>query len=266
MDRDLIIGQSIVAWAAATGAATYGYATGQPWAPVAALVSLALLVWGWAAARRLARDLAALRRAAFAHRGALLKNLRGAVKRDDYGTVTTDHTDAAVATFTASIGVSIPIDTARTTIEAVLTQAPTRPQTGTEFEHATAEALTRAGWDAQVTQGSGDQGIDVIAKRGALTVGLQCKRQSRPVGNKAVQEAAAGRAHYGLRHAAVVSNARFTPAATALATSTDVLLLAPEDLPRLATRLTSATSPVRPLPDRSNSRSPNHRRNPQVAP
>lgn len=47
--------------------------------------------------------------------------------------------------------------------------------TPTEFEVFCAERLRQSGWDAQVTKGSGDQGVDVIATRNGVRVVLQCK-------------------------------------------------------------------------------------------
>lgn len=102
-----------------------------------------------------------------------------------------------------------------------------------EYEVMCAEILKKQGWDAEVTKGSGDQGVDIVASKDGKKVVLQCKLYSRPVGNKAVQEVAAGRSHYGGSHAAVVSNAGFTKSAQELAQSTDILLLNHEDLQTL---------------------------------
>ncbi len=65
--------------------------------------------------------------------------------------------------------------------------------TANEFETYCAEELGRAGWNARVTMRSRDQGVDVVAEKLGVRVVLQCKLYSRPVGNKAVQEAAADR-------------------------------------------------------------------------
>jgi HJR/Mrr/RecB family endonuclease len=82
-----------------------------------------------------------------------------------------------------------------------------------EFENYCAVRLQRAGWTARATKASGDQGVDVIAEKGGTNLVLQCKLYSKPIGNKAVQEVAAGRLHYGTRFAAVVSNQSYTPSA-----------------------------------------------------
>jgi restriction system protein len=64
-----------------------------------------------------------------------------------------------------------------------------------EFERFCAEQLRRVGWRTHVTTQSRDQGVDVIAEKGGCRVVIQCKLYSQPVGNKAVQEITAARAH-----------------------------------------------------------------------
>ena len=72
---------------------------------------------------------------------------------------------------------------------------------------------------------TGDQGADLIADMGGCRVVIQCKFYSRPVGNKAVQEAHAAIGFHAGDCAAVVSNASFTRAAKQLADANGVLLL-----------------------------------------
>ena len=64
-----------------------------------------------------------------------------------------------------------------------------------EFEGFCAEELRQSGWNARVTLQSRDQGVDVVADKNNVSIVLQCKLYAGPVGNKAVQEATAGRAH-----------------------------------------------------------------------
>ena len=64
---------------------------------------------------------------------------------------------------------------------------------GHEFEYAVAELLRSNGWkDVEVTQGSGDYGIDILARRMNVKYAIQCKCYSSPVGPTAVQQAVAG--------------------------------------------------------------------------
>jgi Restriction endonuclease len=102
-----------------------------------------------------------------------------------------------------------------------------------EFENFCAEQLRLAGWTAWVTTESGDQGTDVVAEKGHVRAVFQCKLYSVPVGNKAVQEAAAGRLHEGAQYAFVVSNNDYTRSARQLAASTDVRLIHHTDLRNL---------------------------------
>ncbi|MGL5523110.1 MAG: restriction endonuclease [Aeromonas veronii] len=104
---------------------------------------------------------------------------------------------------------------------------------GHDYEHAVAAQINSAAenWRAEVTQGSGDQGVDVLAEHeNGTTVAIQCKLYSQPVGNKAVQEIIAGRIHYNTVHAFVVTNNKYTKSAIELATSGDVSLLHHSDL------------------------------------
>lgn len=99
-----------------------------------------------------------------------------------------------------------------------------------DYERHCALLLRRAGWDAEVTVASGDQGTDVLARRGKRSLVLQCKLYSKPVGNSAVQQVAAARVHHRADFAAVVSNADFTRRARELAATNGVYLLHHEEL------------------------------------
>jgi restriction system protein len=112
--------------------------------------------------------------------------------------------------------------------------------TPSEFETFCAETLRKHGWDARVTQQSRDQGVDVVASKVGRRVVIQCKLYSSPVGNKAVQEVAAGRAHEQADFGIVVSNNRYTAAAEELANTNRVLLLHYRDLPELEAMLAQA--------------------------
>jgi hypothetical protein len=101
-----------------------------------------------------------------------------------------------------------------------------------EFEQRCAEAMRLAGWSAQTTKASSDQGVDVIAVRSGIRVVLQCKRYNKSVGNKAVQEAFAAKTFANTHYAAVVTNSQYTSSAIALSEKTGVLLLHFTDLTR----------------------------------
>ncbi len=104
------------------------------------------------------------------------------------------------------------------------------PEDGIAYERYCAERLARAGWRTHRTPPSGDQGADILAERDGFRLVVQCKRLGRPVGNAAVQEAAAALPYWSGDRAAVVSNAGFTPAARRLAAATGVWLLHHDEL------------------------------------
>ena len=116
------------------------------------------------------------------------------------------------------------------------------PKNGIEFENQCANLLEQEGWNVLTTKASGDQGADIVAKKRGISAVLQCKLYAKPVGNSAVQEAFAAKAHYGTKYAGVVSKSTYTKSAIALAASTEVLLLHFDDLPNLLQKLKSITT------------------------
>ncbi len=102
-----------------------------------------------------------------------------------------------------------------------------------EFEHYCAAVLREQKWRARVTQASGDQGADVVADKRGLRIVIQCKKYSKPVGNRAVQEIVAAIAHEGAQRGVVVATNEYTAAAKKLAASNNVLLLHHSQLRRI---------------------------------
>ena len=98
--------------------------------------------------------------------------------------------------------------------------------TGHEYEQVVARYLQRHGYyGVQVTKGSGDFGVDVIARKGLTKYAVQCKYYSHAVGLDAIQEVVAGKTYYGCDAAMVVTNSTFTKAARELATRNGVKLI-----------------------------------------
>ena len=96
---------------------------------------------------------------------------------------------------------------------------------GHEFEYFCADLLKNNGFNGvEVTKGSGDQGIDILAQKDGIKYGIQCKCYSSDIGNKAVQEAFAGKTFYHCHVAAVLTNRYFTASAKELAEINQVLL------------------------------------------
>lgn len=96
---------------------------------------------------------------------------------------------------------------------------------GHDFEYFCADLLEQNGFiDVEVTKGSGDYGVDVLAEKDGVTYAVQCKRYDGPVGVKAVQEAYAGRDYYDRMVGAVMTNQYFTEPAVAAARKLKILL------------------------------------------
>ena len=101
-----------------------------------------------------------------------------------------------------------------------------KDMTGIEFEGYCAEMLIRNGsCRVIVTPPSGDYGADIVAydKQGCKWV-FQCKRFKNKVGNTAVQEVVAAKAHYQAEYSAVMTNSVLTDGARRLARENNVVL------------------------------------------
>ena len=96
---------------------------------------------------------------------------------------------------------------------------------GHEFEYFWADLLGKRGFEeVEVTKGSGDYGVDILAEKDGVTYAIQCKRYDGPVGVKAVQEAYAGRDYYDRMVGAVLTNQYFTTPAVEAAKKLKILL------------------------------------------
>lgn len=96
---------------------------------------------------------------------------------------------------------------------------------GLDFEYYCADVLQNHGFiEVEVTQSSGDYGIDILAEKEGVTYAIQCKRYQSPVGVKAVQEAYAGRDYYDRMVGCVLTNQYFTQPAVEAAKKLKILL------------------------------------------
>ena len=96
---------------------------------------------------------------------------------------------------------------------------------GHDFEYFCAQLLKRRGFqDVEVTKGSGDYGIDILAEKDGITYAIQCKCYATPVGVKAIQEAYAGRDYYDCMVGVVMSNQYFTGPAVEAAKKLKIVL------------------------------------------
>lgn len=96
---------------------------------------------------------------------------------------------------------------------------------GHEFEHWCADLLEENGFsNVEVTVGSGDQGVDVLARKDGIRYAIQCKCYSKDLGNKPVQEVNSGKIIYHCQIGVVMTNRYFTKGAKDAADATGVLL------------------------------------------
>ena len=222
---------------------------------VLVLAGIALVVWANVILPRQRRDAMVARVDAItdAHMGALIRQQMILVHSDAYGKPVTDRWTKELEYFltnhvrpvldASQLGI---LDSNRAIIvcriwqrvSSAASQTPalaviSAPNTPAEFEVYCAETLRAYGWTVVRTPLAHDQGVDVIAEKNGVRVVLQCKLYSNPVGNKAVQEIAAGRVQQQAHYGAVVTNNSYTRSARELATTNGILLLHFSELPQL---------------------------------
>jgi restriction system protein len=111
-------------------------------------------------------------------------------------------------------------------IEEAFKQDEEVPDNPHEYERFVARILKKDSWRSRATQGSGDQGADVVAEKDGFKVIIQCKMWKKPVGNKAVQEVISAMKFFDGTHGLVVSsNGQFTNSARELAAKSGIELL-----------------------------------------
>lgn len=111
---------------------------------------------------------------------------------------------------------------------------------GTDFEHFCADLLRVNGYtDVQITAGTGDHGIDIIAEKDEMKWGFQCKRWGAEthIGNDVVRDTFAGKAFYHCDIAAIIATTQFTRKAEEYARETGILLWEQDKLYRLMEKL-----------------------------
>src|SRR5258708_822756 len=92
-----------------------------------------------------------------------------------------------------------------------LSSAQVDAMDGFKFEHYVAALLQHQGYThVQVTQASGDYGVDVVATKNGQKWAVQAKRFVGPVAQEAVREAVAGCNYYHCQRSMVVTTSHFT--------------------------------------------------------
>ena len=82
---------------------------------------------------------------------------------------------------------------------------------GHDFEYFCADLLEKKGFlEVEVTRGSGDFGVDILAEKDGITYAIQCKRYQGPVGVEAVLRTYGGRDYYERMVGVVMTNRYFT--------------------------------------------------------
>lgn len=104
---------------------------------------------------------------------------------------------------------------------------------GFEFEDFLKDLFTSFGYKSEELPYTNDYGADLIINKGFNKIVIQAKNYAGSVGNKAVQEAVAAKAHYKCDTAMVISNAYFTQNAVVTAESSDVLLIDRDKLSKI---------------------------------
>ncbi len=96
---------------------------------------------------------------------------------------------------------------------------------GHDFEYFCADLLRKHGFlNVEVTRGSGDYGIDILAEKEGITYAIQCKRYHSTVGVAAVQQAYAGKDYYDCMVGVVMTNQYFTKSAVEVAGKLKIIL------------------------------------------
>lgn len=113
---------------------------------------------------------------------------------------------------------------------------------GLEFEHFLAPIFEKDGYRAEVTQGSGDYGADLVLTKNHRKYVVQAKCYSSNIGVSAVQQIAAAVPYYKAHGAIVVTNQYFTKAAQNLAAVNGVRLIDRDELAGMVNRANSGDS------------------------
>lgn len=96
---------------------------------------------------------------------------------------------------------------------------------GHTFEYACANILKSNGFkNVEVTRGSGDFGVDIVAENNGIKYAVQCKCYSHKLDNTPIQEVIGGLAYYHCQKAIVMTNNYFTEPAKVLAKINNVEL------------------------------------------
>lgn len=103
---------------------------------------------------------------------------------------------------------------------------------GDVFEKYLGTLLKAKGYQAEVTQTSGDYGADLVLRKDGQKIVVQAKRYKKSVGVRAIQEIVSAKNYYKADACWVVTNNYFTEPAKKLAQVNDVRLINRDELIR----------------------------------
>lgn len=107
---------------------------------------------------------------------------------------------------------------------------------GVEFETFIANYFKYLGFKITITPTTGDNGVDIIAKRNGFSLGIQAKLYYKHnISNSAIQEVFSGKSYYKCDYAMVVTNWTFSKPAQKLAKELKVAIIDREMLSNLLT-------------------------------
>ena len=105
--------------------------------------------------------------------------------------------------------------------------------TGTQFELYLVNLFKDLGYKTKHNGKAGDQGADLILKRGDYVYAVQAKYYTGKLSNTPVQEITGALKYYNVNQGVVITNSEFTPGAKDLAKANNVILIDGKGLKKL---------------------------------
>lgn len=104
---------------------------------------------------------------------------------------------------------------------------------GYQFEKEIAKLYTAYNYNAQVTKGSGDGGIDIFLEKDGRRYGVQCKNHHRAIGPAAIRDLYGAMSHEGLDEGIFIASSGYTKGAKEFAHNKSMRLLDINDVLRM---------------------------------
>jgi Restriction endonuclease len=101
------------------------------------------------------------------------------------------------------------------------------------FEKEVAELFSANGYQAQVTKGSGDGGIDIFLEKDGIKYGVQCKNHHGTVGPAAIRDLYGAMSHEKLDAGIFIASSGYTKGAREFASNKRIQLLDINDVLRM---------------------------------